>query len=60
MKLSPGPLRRLRDRARARRDGKRDVLLGIPTRDEVVHPPALLQITQRAEEGGRRARAAVG
>jgi len=50
MPTSPGPLRRFRDRARARRDGKRDGLLGIPTRDEVVHPPALLQIAQRADE----------
>lgn len=25
-------------------------MLGIPTRDEVVHPPALLQIAQRADE----------
>jgi hypothetical protein len=50
MKLSLASLRRLRDRARARRDGKRDGRLGIPTRDEVVHPPALLQIAQRADE----------
>jgi hypothetical protein len=50
MPLSPGACRRLRDRARARRDGKRDGLLGIPTRDEVVHPPALVQIARRADE----------
>lgn len=51
MPVSPGPLRRLRDRARARRDGNRDGLLGIPTRDEAVHPPApLLQVAQRADE----------
>lgn len=50
MKLSLASLRRLRDRARARRDGKRDGRLGIPTREEVVHPPALLQIAQRADE----------
>src|SRR4051794_27242376 len=50
MPLSPGVWRRLRDRARARRDGKRDGLLGIPTRDEVAHPPALVQIARRADE----------
>src|SRR4051794_9461841 len=50
MPTSPGPVRRLRDRARARRDGKRDGLLGIPTLEEVVHPPALLQIARRADE----------
>ncbi|MGZ5408308.1 MAG: hypothetical protein ACXWDG_11065, partial [Aeromicrobium sp.] len=50
MKLSLASLRRLRDRARARHDGKRDGRIGIPTRDEVVHPPALLQIAQRADE----------
>ncbi len=50
MPASPGAWRRLRDRARARRDGKRDGLLGIPTRDEVVHPPALVQIARRADE----------
>ncbi|MGZ4132103.1 MAG: hypothetical protein ACXVWF_03570 [Actinomycetota bacterium] len=50
MTPSYGPLRRLRDRHRARRDGRRDGLLGIPTRDEVAHPPALLQIRHRADE----------
>jgi hypothetical protein len=47
MRTPPGPLRRFCDRARARRDGRRDGLLGIPTREEVVHPPALLQIARR-------------
>src|SRR3954471_12010749 len=50
MPTPSGPLRRFRDRARARRDGKRDGLLGIPTCEEVVHPPALLQIARRADE----------
>jgi hypothetical protein len=50
MKLSLASLRRLRDRSRARHDGKRDGRMGIPTRDEVVHPPALLQIALRADE----------
>jgi hypothetical protein len=50
MTPSYGALRRLRDRHRARRDGRRDGLLGIPTRDEVAYPPALLQIRHRADE----------
>ncbi len=50
MPVSPGPLRRLRDRGRAHSDGKRDRLLGIPTHDETVHPRALLQIAQWADE----------
>ena len=50
MKPSYGSFRRLRDRFRARRDGRRDGLLGIPTRDEVAYPPALQQITQRGDE----------
>jgi hypothetical protein len=50
MTPSYGPLRRLRDRHRVRRDGRRDGLLGIPTRDEVAYPPALLQIRHRADE----------
>ena len=45
-----GPLRRWWDRSRARRDGKRDGLLGVPAKDEVAYPPALLAIKQRAEE----------
>jgi hypothetical protein len=45
-----GSFRRVRDRWRARRDGRRDGLLGIPTRDEVAYPPALQQITHRANE----------
>ncbi|MFN8234118.1 MAG: hypothetical protein U0V56_11855 [Actinomycetota bacterium] len=50
MHAAPGPLRRFLDRARARRDGKRDGVLGIPTLDEVAHPPALMAIAQRADE----------
>lgn len=50
MKPVYGSFRRLRDRWRARRDGRRDGLLGIPTLVEVAHPPALLQIAQRANE----------
>ena len=50
MTASPGPSRRFRDRARARRDGRRDGHLGIPTQGEIAYPPALMQITQRAEE----------
>lgn len=50
MQPAYGSFRRLRDRSRARRDGRRDGLLGIPTRDEVAYPPALLQIAQRANE----------
>ena len=45
-----GSFRRVRDRWRARRDGRRDGLLGIPTRDEVAYPPALQQIAHRANE----------
>ena len=45
-----GPLRRWWDRSRARRDGKRDGLLGVPAKDEVAYPPALLAIKQRAQE----------
>jgi hypothetical protein len=50
MKAAYGPFRRFHDRFRARRDGRRDGLLGIPTNDEVTHPPALLQIAHRANE----------
>ena len=50
MKASPGAFRRLRDRSRAHRDGKRDGLLGIPTSSEVAYPPALMSIAQRADE----------
>jgi cation transport ATPase len=50
MTPSYGPFRRIRDRFRARRDGRRDGLLGIPAADEVAHPPALLQIKQRGDE----------
>jgi hypothetical protein len=38
------------DRSRARRDGKRDGLLGVPAQSEVAYPPALLAIKQRGEE----------
>ena len=50
MNHSFGPLRRWWDRSRARRDGKRDGLLGVPAKDEVAYPPALLAIKQRGEE----------
>ncbi len=50
MKPAFGSIRRVHDRWRARRDGRRDGLLGIPTRDEVAYPPALLQIARRADE----------
>ena len=50
MRTPPGRLGRLRDRARVRRDGKRDGQLGIPTTNEVTHPPALMAIAQRADE----------
>lgn len=50
MKPSVGRFRRLRDHLRASRDGKRDGLLGIPAADESTPPPALVQITQRAQE----------
>lgn len=50
MNRSFGPLRRWLDRSRARRDGKRDGLLGVPAKDEVAYPPALLAIKQRGEE----------
>jgi hypothetical protein len=48
---SPSPLRRWWDRSRARREGRRDGLLGVPAHDEVAYPPALLAIKQRADEG---------
>jgi hypothetical protein len=47
---SPSPLRRWWDRSRARREGRRDGLLGVPAHDEVAYPPALLAIKQRADE----------
>ncbi len=50
MQVPPGAFGRLRDRVRARRDGKRDGQLGIPTTNEVAHPPALMAIAQRADE----------
>ncbi len=50
MRTPPGRFGRLRDRARVRRDGKRDGQLGIPTTNEVAHPPALMAIAQRADE----------
>src|SRR4029079_7052745 len=50
MRTPPGRFGRFRDRARTRRDGKRDGQLGIPTTNEVVHPPALMAIAQRADE----------
>jgi hypothetical protein len=50
MRTPPGTFGRFRDRARARRDGKRDGQLGIPTTNEVAHPPALMAIAQRADE----------
>jgi hypothetical protein len=50
MKSSPRRFRRFRDLLRARRDGKRDGVLGIPTANEVAPPPALAQIAERARE----------
>jgi hypothetical protein len=50
MRTPPGTFGRVRDRAWARRDGKRDGQLGIPTANEVAHPPALMAIAQRADE----------
>ncbi len=50
MRTPPGRFGRLRDRARVRRDGKRDGQLGIPTTNEVTYPPALMAIAQRADE----------
>ena len=50
MRTPPGRFGRLRDRARLRREGKRDGQLGIPTTNEVAHPPALMAIAQRADE----------
>ena len=50
MHVPPGSFGRFRDRVRARRDGKRDGQLGIPTANEVAHPPALMAIAQRADE----------
>lgn len=50
MKPAYGSFHRSRDRLRARHDGKRDGRLGIPTLDEIVHPPAVLQIARRADE----------
>ena len=50
MKAAHGPFRRLHDRFRARRDGRRDGLLGIPAPDETAYPPALLQIAHRGNE----------
>lgn len=49
MKVS-GPLRRWWDLWRARRDGKRDGLRGVPTSGEVALPPALQQLRRRADE----------
>jgi hypothetical protein len=50
MRSSPGRFRRFRDLLRARRDGKRDGVLGIPTANETALPPALAQIAERARE----------
>jgi hypothetical protein len=50
MHVPPAAFGRFRDRVRARRDGKRDGQLGIPTTNEVAHPPALMAIAQRADE----------
>jgi hypothetical protein len=49
MKVS-GPFRRWWDLWRARRDGKRDGLRGVPTSGEVALPPALQQLRRRADE----------
>lgn len=45
-----GPIRRWWDLWRARRDGKRDGLRGVPTNGEVALPPALQQLKRRADE----------
>lgn len=45
-----GPIRRWWDLWRARRDGRRDGLRGVPTLDEVALPPALQQLLRRADE----------
>ena len=45
-----GSIRRCWDLWRARRDGKRDGLRGVPTQSEVASPPALQQLRQRADE----------
>src|SRR3954468_9037478 len=50
MTPAPGRIRRVRDHWRARRDGKRDGVIGIPTAHEPSPPPALVQIAQRAAE----------
>ncbi len=50
MTPAPGRIRRFRDHWRARRDGKRDGVIGIPTAHEPSPPPALVQIAQRAAE----------
>ena len=50
MTPAPGRIRRFRDQWRARRDGKRDGVIGIPTAHEPSAPPALVQIAQRAAE----------
>ena len=50
MTPAPGRIRRVRDHWRARRDGKRDGVIGIPTAHEPSAPPALVQIAQRAAE----------
>ena len=69
MTPAPGRIRRFRDHWRARRDGKRDGVIGIPTAHEPSPPPALVEIAQRAAEalaelvqgsGGERPRVSVG
>ena len=50
MTPAPGRIRRFRDHWRARRGGKRDGVIGIPTAHEPSPPPALVQIAQRAAE----------
>src|SRR3954471_1907628 len=50
MTPAPGRIRRFRDHWRARRDGKRDGVIGIPTAHEPSPPPALVEIAQRAAE----------
>src|SRR4051794_19759997 len=50
MTPAPGRIRRFRDQWRARRDGKRDGVIGIPTAHEPSPPPALVEIAERAAE----------
>jgi hypothetical protein len=50
MTTSPGRFRRALDQMKARRDGRRDGLRGIPSSRGSSAPPALVRIAQRATE----------